>query len=230
VTSPAPQPPPDGAATTTVTLRIGGRDLSVRALADRQQFSDPNGEAERLGVSSAAWPLFGLVWPAGRALAEEMMDFPIAGKRILEVGCGLGLASLVLAMRGADVTASDQHPRAGEFLQHNAGLNGLPAMTFARADWAAEDPAHGTFDLIIGSDVLYERDQPALLAGFLGRHARADAEVVIADPGRAQCGQFSRRLEAQGYARTEKRRALEPGERPPYRGRIMTFRRRAPGR
>ena len=67
-----------------------------------------------------------------------------------------------------------------------------------------------------------------MLAAFIARHARPTAEVVLADPGRPQRGQFCRRLAAQGYAATETRRPLTAGERPPHRGRILTFRRAAP--
>jgi hypothetical protein len=100
----------------TTTHRIGGDDFHIRALRDRQQYWDPDGEAERAGISSATWPLFGLLWPAGIALAEEMSRFAVAGKSILEVGCGLGLGSLVLQRRGANITACDHHPLAEEFL------------------------------------------------------------------------------------------------------------------
>ena len=67
----------------TVIHQIGGSDFSIRALLNRQQYSDPDGSAERAGVSPAAWPLFGVVWPAGLALAEEMSHFPIAGKSMM---------------------------------------------------------------------------------------------------------------------------------------------------
>src|SRR3954467_11935213 len=103
----------DGYEVETSVVRIGAHDLRIRALRDRQQFSDPDGAAERAGISSASWPMFGVLWPSGVALAEEMADFPIDVKRILEVGCGIGLASLVLKRRGADITACDHHPLAG---------------------------------------------------------------------------------------------------------------------
>ena len=50
----------------------GVDDLLIRSLADRQQFHDPQGHAERIGISSASWPLFGLVWPSGVALAQRL--------------------------------------------------------------------------------------------------------------------------------------------------------------
>jgi len=117
----------------TTTVRIGGLDYRIRALRDRLQYADPDGRAERAGISSATWPLFGLVWPSGVALAEAAATLPIEGRRILEVGCGLGLASLVLARRGADVTASDLHPLAEEFLRENAALNGLAPIPYRDA-------------------------------------------------------------------------------------------------
>jgi tRNA1(Val) A37 N6-methylase TrmN6 len=67
-------------------------------------------------------------------LAEAMCSFEVAGKRILEIGCGLGLSSLVLQRRKADITASDQHPLAESFLAHNARLN-IAELAY-RLHWA----------------------------------------------------------------------------------------------
>ena len=50
----------------------GVDDLLICSLLDRQQFSDPQGDAERLGISSSLWPLFGLLWPSGSHLAARM--------------------------------------------------------------------------------------------------------------------------------------------------------------
>ena len=85
---------------------IGGHPYRLRVLSDTQQFADPDGHGERAGVSSATWSLFGQLWPSGALLAHAMDRFDIAGKRILELGCGIGLASLVLQRRGATVVAT----------------------------------------------------------------------------------------------------------------------------
>lgn len=90
-------------------LTFGRHTYVIRALADKQQYADPDQTAASAGISSAQWSLFGQVWPAGQLLAEAMATREIAGRRILELGCGLGLASLVLRMRGADIVASDHH-------------------------------------------------------------------------------------------------------------------------
>lgn len=214
-----------GYTVVTTSVKVGGTDYLVRALSDKQQFADAGGAAERAGISSATWPLFGVLWPAGLVLAEEMSSFPVAGKRVLEIGCGLGLSSLVLQRRGADITASDHHPLAEEFLSANAVLNGLAEVPFRIAQWSGPNPELGRFDLIIGGDVLYERDHVGLLAGFLALHSMAEAEILITDPGRNHANALSRALAAQGFQCSETRRAFEPGESPPFRGRLLRYRR-----
>ena len=41
----------------------GTLDLIIQSLLDRQQYDDPRGEAAAMGLTSAAWPLFGLLLP-----------------------------------------------------------------------------------------------------------------------------------------------------------------------
>lgn len=207
------------------TLSFGGHDYRIRSLVDVQQFADPDGNAERAGISSAQWSLFGHVWPCSRLLAEQMSVHEVAGKRILEVGCGLGLASLVLRQREADITASDFHPLAEVFLAYNAALNALPSVPYRTLQWTVPNDGLGRFDLIIGSDVLYERGHADALAALLPRHAHPESEVVIADPGRGNSAHFSRALLAQGYVASEQRAALGADDVPPYRGRLLFYRR-----
>jgi predicted nicotinamide N-methyase len=208
-------------------VSIGGFAWRLRVLSDKQQFSDPDGHSARLGISSAQWSLFGQLWPAGRLLAQAMQRFDIAGKRVLELGCGIGLASLVLQQRGADVVASDMHPLAEPFLAYNAALNALPAVHYRQLRWDAPLPALGHFDLIIASDVLYETDQAALLAGVVDRHAYPAAEVLVTDPGRGNSTRFSRLLAARGFTLAQERCPMDDRDAPPYRGQLLHYTRSA---
>jgi len=209
------------------TIAGTGADLHMRSLLDRQQFHDPLGEAEQAGISSAHWPLFGLLWPSGRVLAQAMLTFELEGKRVLELGCGLGLASLVVHRRGGDVTASDCHPLACAFLLENLRLNQLPAMKYETGDWARANPRLGLFDLIIGSDLLYDRDQPEALSQFIDRHSADAVEVLIADPDRGNQSRFKRKMGVLGYSHSEERISSLPGEGGPYKGRLHNYRRSA---
>jgi predicted nicotinamide N-methyase len=217
----------------------GVADLQIRSLLDRQQFSDPLGHALRLGISSAAWPLFGLLWPSGRQLAARLALRPVdPAERILEIGCGLGLASLVGHRRGADITASDCHPLAAGFLRHNLRLNGLSRLPYRHGHWR-EAPAlptetaspsglcvAGRFDLVIGSDLLYERDDRGTLAGFIAGHAQSCSEVWIVDPNRGNRSHFNRHMANHGFTRHEEVLAAPAaGAELAYSGRLMVYRR-----
>lgn len=214
----------------------GVADLEVRSLLDREQFSDPLGEAERLGISSANWPMFGLMWPSGIQLAAQMARRPVtAGESILEIGCGLALASLVCHRRGADITASDCHPMAERFLIENLRLNHLLPLPYRHGHWGAptpmpvatdgiRNPVAGRFDLIIGSDVLYERDSHGSLASFIGQHARENATVWIVDPDRGNRPAFNRNMANKGFSlREERLDTIGTMRSPAYKGRLMRF-------
>jgi predicted nicotinamide N-methyase len=181
------------------SLEFPGFDLHLRTLWDDQQFSDEGGQAAALGISSAAWPLFGVLWGAGRILARLMVDRDVEGLRVLEVGCGMGLASLVLNHRLADITATDHHPEAEDFLAANAALNGDAPIPFVRTGWADADAGLGCFDLIVGADLLYEAPHIAALSGFLHTHLSPGGDVVLVDPGRGLHARFSRRMVELGY-------------------------------
>ncbi|WP_066095299.1 class I SAM-dependent methyltransferase [Xanthomonas massiliensis] len=208
-------------------VTVGGHLYRLRVLSDRQQFSDPDGHGARLGISSAQWSLFGQLWPAERLLAQAMTQFDVQGKRILELGCGIGLASLVLQHREADVVASDVHPLAEPFLAYNAALNALPAVHYRQLRWDMPLPTLGQFDVIIASDVLYEIDHALLLAGVVERHALPTAEVVLTDPGRGNSTRFSRLMADQGFHALEERCPMNDKDLPPFRGRLLRYARGA---
>jgi predicted nicotinamide N-methyase len=213
-----------GFTTRNLTVQIGGHAYRLRVLSDRQQFADPDGHGARLGISSAQWSLFGQLWPSERLLARAMALAEVTGKRVLELGCGIGLASLVLQRRGAEVVASDIHPLAEPFLAYNAALNALPALHYRQLRWDQPLPALGDFDMIIASDVLYERGHADLLSRVVERHARPACEVLITDPGRGQSAAFTRHLETQGFGVEEERCAMDD-EDVAKRGRLLHYRR-----
>jgi predicted nicotinamide N-methyase len=158
----------------------------------------------------------------------------------LEIGCGLALASLVGHRRGADVTASDCHPLAEVFLLENLRLNELQPLKYRHGHWnppalltldegaIAQCAVVGRYDLIIGSDLLYEPDVRGALAHFIALHAAPSAEVWIADPDRNNRAGFHRHMAMHGFTREECRfvavRSAMAAD-APYKGRMLTYRR-----
>lgn len=185
------------------TIEFGDVDIHLRTLRNKQEFLDADGIAEQLGISSAQWSMFGVIWPSSKVLAHLMSDYAIEGKRILEVGCGIGLTSLVLNQRNADISATDYHPEAEGFLQHNVKLNKESPIPFLRTGWGDAMTDLGEFDLILGSDLLYEEEHAEALSKFINQHTKPDCEVIIVDPGRGHHARFSKKMVLLGYSHTQ---------------------------
>ncbi len=168
-------------------------------LRDKQEFHDPVGIAENLGISSASWPIFGVIWPSSLVLAHFINGYKTDSKRILEVGCGMALSSLLLNKKSADITATDYHPEVQNFLQRNTLLNGDSPISFEQVDWTSKTDSLGLFDLIIGSDLLYEDSHVQLLSNFIKAHAQKTCEVIIVDPGRGRKNKLSAKMVELGF-------------------------------
>jgi predicted nicotinamide N-methyase len=207
------------------TIEFDHMDIHVRTLRDNQQYEDADGVASRLGISSATWPLFGVIWASGEVLAQFMSDYEVEGKRILEVGCGIALASLVLNQRKADITATDYHPETESFLKENVRINSGAPIPFERTGWADNESTLGRFDLVIGSDLLYEREHALLLSAFISQHAKPDCEVIIVDPGRGQIAAFSKQMERLGFTHSDNRPENTDYLVKPFAGKVHCYQR-----
>jgi predicted nicotinamide N-methyase len=181
------------------TIEFGKTDVHLCTLRNKQEFHDPEGIAEGLGISSAAWPIFGIIWPSSLVLAHHVCNYDIGSKRVLEVGCGTALSSLLLNKRDVDITATDYHPDAETFLNRNSELNGDPIIPFERTGWADNNDSLGLFDLIIGSDLLYEDEHIGLLSNFIKEHSNLQCEVIIVDPGRGRKNKLAKKMLEFGY-------------------------------
>lgn len=207
------------------TVEVGDLDIHLRTLRDLNQYADDRGNAERAGIPSASWPFFGVVWASSRVLANRMLRFDTGGRRILEVGCGIGLTSLMLQYRNADISATDRHPEVAGFLEFNARLNNLDPIPYFQCDWKHTEDQPDKFDLNLGSDLVYEPGHAELLSGFIDRHARRRCEVLTVGPGRREQARFNRCMVEHGYhhwqeAAEDTRYLAEP-----FRGRIQRFQR-----
>jgi predicted nicotinamide N-methyase len=140
-----------------------------------------------------------------------------------EVGCGLGLASLVVHRREGNIIASDCHPLTETFLKANVLLNGLPPLPYETGNWGRVNKGLGAFDLLIASDVLYERSHPAQLSGFIQEHAAEGAEVLIVDPNRGNRSAFHKDMANMGFGVTEIMLNEPLKDLSAYRGRLLHY-------
>jgi predicted nicotinamide N-methyase len=146
----------------------------------------PRESAELLDDADVEWapvlPYWSVLWRSGTALARELDGMGLDGRRVVELGCGLGVPSTVAARAGATVLATDVSREALQLVERNALLNDVELET-AKIDWSEPDDLveRGPFDIVLAADVLYERESVSPLLGLLPRLA---PEAWIADPGR----------------------------------------------
>lgn len=184
------------------TVEFGTDDFHLRTLRDTQQCPDDLVDNPDDGISSANWGLFGVLWSSEVFLSDMMLNEKIGNRKILEVGCGIGLASIVLKHRGADITALDHHPSAAAFLNINTALNDLEPIQCECIDWQNLSPEFGLFDFIIASDILYDHHTVTALVEFLVRHTTKNAHALIVDPCRGLSASFLRQSRARGFTAT----------------------------
>lgn len=160
-------------------------------------------------------PYWAQLWPAARMLAKvvirekwEAYPQPV---RVLEVGCGLGLAGIAGLARGLRVTFSDVDETALAFAAANARLNGFTEFRTIPLDFRCP-PADVKYPVVIGSDLMYEERLVDPLVGLLRAVLAPGGVCLIADPDRTPARVFRWKLGEAGYDVTPWLvRAGEPG-------------------
>ena len=174
---------------------VGGREIVLARPRDSESLLDDDafGDDERL-------PYWADLWPSGVALAAAVVGRSLRGRRVLELGCGLGLASICAALAGGKVTATDWFAPATDAAGQNARRNGV-AIEALTCSW--QDPGvvieRAPWDLVLAADVLYERRNLPLLLSLLPRLVGDDGEIWLADPGRALADEFFSDARDEGW-------------------------------
>ena len=116
---------------------------------------------------------------------------------VLDLGCGMGLAGMVAAAMGANVILADLETDALLFAKLNT-LRWSNRTRARRLNWQS-DRLDETFDLIIGSDVLYDRSQWEFLEPFFQAHLGPGGQVLLGEPGRQTGDMFPDWIVQRGW-------------------------------
>lgn len=139
---------------------------------------------EDLGEINVPPPYWAFAWAGGQALARFILDNGdlVAGKRVLDLGCGSGLTAIA-AMKagGTSVLAADIDAIALAATRLNAALNGVRVETTAE-DLLAMPPA--AYGVVLVGDLFYERTLAERVLSFIDSAASLGALVLIGDPQR----------------------------------------------
>lgn len=169
-------------------LTLAGRTLAILSAS----------AVDVLGAAAAEIPYWPVAWPAGLGLARLLAGRDLRGRRVLEVGSGVGVSGLGAALAGAEVLVTDNQPQALRLAMMNARRNRIP-LRAAVADWRAW-PLRGRFDLVAGSDVTYEPAAFGALLFVLDQALSPGGEVLLTDPGRLMTSAFQKRAMEQGWS------------------------------
>lgn len=162
----------------TVPLRIGNKVLSIIQMKDYEDYIINAVDSQDLGVTEV--PFWAKLWEASLVMACFLGKQPVVpGQRILEIGAGIGIVGVYASICGHNVTITDIDEDALRFSRANALMNGVPQVTVMRLDWN-ESGTFIPFDVIVGSEVIYDRRSYPLLVGFLDRALAPGGIIFLA--------------------------------------------------
>jgi predicted nicotinamide N-methyase len=174
---------------------VGGRRYSITHpvsaddLIDEEDFE----RDERL-------PYWAELWPSGLALARYISDRDLGDTRVIELGCGVGLPTILALAQGAEVLATDHYEAALDFTTYNARTNLGREPKVSLLDWREPDSGGlGTYGLVLAADVLYERKNAAALADLVPKLLAPGGEAIFADPRRDEAPVFLEAMERYGF-------------------------------
>lgn len=168
-------------------IPVGGEMLELRCVRDLDALID------RMTVSELAdekMPYYGQLWPSSIALARWVWKSrSLEGKDVMDLGCGVGLAGIAAARKGARVIFADYFPEALDLARDNARQNGCANVEFLHVDW--RDPHFfRACDVILAADVLYEARNHEPIRRFFSRNLRPGGMAAISDPQRPNSKPF----------------------------------------
>jgi predicted nicotinamide N-methyase len=187
--------------------RLGERLFVLETIAELDEAIDQiclalGPEAEGDPFAEDLCPYFGILWPAAEGLAHFLHQHPqlLQQQRVLELGAGLGFPSLVARSMGAQVLATDYHPEVEAFFLRNCRHSMIDCQ-YQRLNWRSleEQQQLGQFDIVMGSDILYESQHPSEIVQALRRYLAPGGKILLADPGRAYLQNFVTAMQTAGF-------------------------------
>ncbi len=179
-------------------IDIGNLKLKINLIANSEKIlTDSMTEEET--------PLWVELWPSALALARLLWEGEdLAGKSVLELGAGLGLPGVVAGLKGASVLQTDYESEALKVAQETAKMNNVENIRTAVADWRNFDITE-TFDLIIGSDIMYHPVLNPYLKKIFLQSLKPGGKILMCDAGRLEGLAFVERLVQEGWGIKEQR-------------------------
>ncbi len=187
----------------TAAMKFGDVEFNFTRVADPETVLDD--ETMLMSHEELEWqPYWAETWDSASGfcsfLVEEFAG-GLQGRSVLDIGCGMGLTGCVAAGLGASVTMVDFAPPALLF----AELNAWPwrqRVQVQRVDWCVDD-LQQKFDIVIASDILYDRSDLPHLDTFIRKHLIDGATAYLGEPNRIMGNEFIQWFKQHGWNLTQ---------------------------
>ena len=183
----------------TVKFQFRETHLSINRVANLDELVDQVSDDEF--NKDERLPYWAELWPSAIGLSRYVINNAelFYHKNILELGCGLGLTSIVLKQqKPASLLCTDYENDALELARKNFLQNRIRQPDFQYLDW--RDPQlSGKYEIIIASDILYEERFFNPLYELFNKHLERHGCVIIAEPNRKIALSFFEKLKNVGY-------------------------------
>lgn len=179
--------------------RVAGRVWTLERPADLESLWAGLDETDPLAEERI--PYWVELWPATLALCAHLISqgASLAGRKCLDIGCGLGLSALVGASLGAQVVGMDSQHEALHFADKNARRNAVNAPLWVCMDWNQVGFAPAAFDCIWGGDVFYEERFFEPLEKLVRMALAPQGRVWFGDPQRSVSRDVWNRFRGLGW-------------------------------
>lgn len=182
------------------SVNLCGRDWIVERYGDLESLWNSLGEEdfdddERL-------PYWTELWPSSLVLCRHLARVrdQIKDTLCLDMGCGLGLTTLVGGFLGAKPLGIDYEWPAIHYSRRNAMLNKVPNVNWMLMDWRAPSFKLGSFPVVWGADIMYERRFAIPVIACL-EHVLAKGGVCwLAEPNRSVYRTFRALITGRGWS------------------------------
>lgn len=165
-------------AVDVVPLKIGDKVLKILQIKEFEDYLEELIDVKATGMMDL--PYWAKLWDSSFMLAYFLgKQQAVLGRRVLEIGAGLGVVGVYAALCGHRVTITDINEDALHFARANVLLNDARNAEVRKLDW--NDPTFAeTYDVIVGSEVVYDRQSYPALVQFLRRTLAPGGIIFLA--------------------------------------------------
>lgn len=176
-----------------VNLSLQNRDWQITTAPDQNAVF-------KIAEDIDHFPYGYLLWESAIGLARFIEAEPsrVAGKRVLELGTGLGLAGMVARSLGAEVWQTDHLPGVLAVARYNAQENEIKGIHQFLDEWRTWKHTE-QYDVLLGADILYEKQIQFALEHVFRTALSPQGILLLSDPQRAQSFTFIAELENRGW-------------------------------